>query len=275
MTYLAAVIQLDTGKNIDDNWEQAEHLIRQAAAKGAKLVVLPEHAVYEGRCSNEQARQTYAIAFKRFSALARELRIYLHCGTLFEVGPEGKPYNTSLLFDTKGRLLTSYQKVHLFDVAVEAGPQIQESKTVSAGRRFVVAQTEEVGNLGLSICYDLRFPEQFRLLALEGAQVFVVPANFTYPTGRAHWEVLLRARAVENGAYVLAAAQCGKKSGYLSYGHSMIIDPWGQVLAEAEESPKVLLAPILLEEGKRVRSQLGLFHNRRTDLYRLIGLDFV
>ncbi len=275
MTYLAAAVQLDTKKNIDDNWEQAEHFIRQASVKGAKLVVLPEHAVYEGRCSNEQAKQTYAVAMKRYQALARELHIFLHCGTLFEPGPEGKPYNTSILFDPKGRPVVSYRKIHLFDASVPHGAEVKESSSVSAGHRFVVAQTQEVGNLGFAICYDLRFPEQFRLMALEGAQVFTVPANFTYATGEAHWEVLLRARAVENGAYVLAAGQCGQKSSYLSYGHSMIIDPWGRILTQAGEEPGFVMAPISLEEGKKVRSQLGLFQNRRTDLYRLTGMDFI
>jgi predicted amidohydrolase len=184
-------------------------------------------------------------------------------GSVFEKNGDNQPYNTSMLIAPDGTLVAKYRKAHLYDVAVPGSVPVQESANMAHGDKPVLVNTEELGNLGLTICYDVRFPEIYRLLALAGAEVFFVPADFGFRTGRAHRELLLRARAVENGCYVIAPQQCHKKS----CGETMIIDPWGEVLAKMDMESGVITAEIDTDRVHSTQESLGLFTNRRTDLY--------
>ena len=173
------------------------------------------------------------------------------------------------MINPQGELAARYRKLHPFDVVIPNGPEHRESRQVCPGREIVTVDTGEVGKLGLAICYDLRFGELFRLMALEGAQILLEPANFTMPTGKDHWEVLLRARSIENGCYVLAPAQCGQKPDFQAYGNAMIVDPWGTVIARASDRTQVVTAEIDLDYVAQVRRQLFTLENRREDVYSL------
>lgn len=251
--FLAAALQLRSGADPQTNFRQAEHWIRRAAAAGAALVTTPENTTFLG-----PPAQKLAIAepidgplHQQFAALARELRIHLLLGSVAERGPDPEhSYNTSLLFGPDGDLLGFYRKIHLFDIDLPGGPRFVESASIAPGSTPVVVPTD-LGNIGLSICYDLRFPELYRALVDQGATLLTVPSAFTQKTGRDHWHVLLRARAIENQAFVLAPAQEGRHddAGLRdSYGHSLIVDPWGTVLAECAEGPGMALS--LIDPGR-------------------------
>lgn len=264
------LIQLDTGADAEKNRLQIEHLIKEAAEKGAELVILPEHSDVMGRREKEQAVPVPGPVSRWYGELARKYRLYLHCGSVTEAAEDQEhPYNTSLLFSPSGELLKSYRKLHLFDVTLPDGKGVRESAGVSAGEKAAMAETE-LCRLGMTICYDLRFPELYRLLALEGAELLVVSANFTAATGFAHWEPLLRARAIENSCYVAAVNQCGEKPFFRAWGHTMLIDPWGRISGELDgDHPGLLMGtldPDVLEDTRR---KLPLKENRRTDLYQL------
>ncbi|HEY1761573.1 MAG TPA: carbon-nitrogen hydrolase family protein, partial [Acidimicrobiales bacterium] len=206
---------------------------------------------------------------KQLGALAQELGVTLHVGSLFEQAPaQEKSFNTSVMISPSGDVVATYRKVHLFDVNVPGGVAHIESKNVTPGDQLVVTEVEGF-SLGMSVCFDVRFPELYRALCLAGATVLAVPSSFAVATGRVHWATLLRARAIENEAYVIAAAQSGTTSeGVSSYGHSMIIDPWGEVLAEStQEGEDVLVATLDLDEVARRRSQIAVFELRRPVVY--------
>ena len=196
--------------------------------------------------------------------------IYLHCGSLTEQTPDGIPRNTSLVFGPDGRLLGKYSKLHLFDVELTDGPSYRESDDVSGGGEIVLIETA-LCSLGLSICYDMRFPEMYRLMAEQGAELLINCANFTENTGKAHWEALLRARAIENTCYVAAVGQCGQKPKFRAWGHTMLIDPWGEITAklQQEDEPGLAMGEVDPERLRAVRSQVPSLKNRRTDVYRL------
>lgn len=267
---MAAVIQMDSQNQTEENLRQAAAWIGEAAKKGAKLVALPETVNYIGDDPQGAAEEIPGGAsYCLFSSLALKYGIWLHAGSITEKRERGLPCNTTMVFNPKGELAAVYRKLHPFDVEIQNGPSVRESDRICPGDRIVTVDTETAGVLGLGICYDLRFCEQFRLMALEGAQVFILPADFTARTGRDHWEVLLRARAIENGCYVLAPGQIGRKPNYESYGRSMIVDPWGNVLARAGDAPGVALAELDFDYQRRIRQQLQTLENRRADLYRL------
>ena len=269
MGFLAAAIQMKSEKDWQANLLQAEALLKQAAASGARLAILPENAFYNGRQSQEMAESWTGRTAAWAAAIAKTLGLYLLAGSFFEKNSNGLPYNTSLFLGPDGQRISAYRKTHLFDVDMTQGPSVSESSLASPGEELVLAKANGVGCVGFSICYDLRFPELFRCLALQGAEVFLCPANFTFATGQLHWQLLLRARAAENGAYLIGAAQCGQSPTYRAYGHSMIVDPWGKVLAEGGQEPGVVMAEIDLPEVAQARRQLGMLQNRREDLYRL------
>jgi predicted amidohydrolase len=250
------------------NLAEAERWIREAAGRGARLVALPEVFNWRGEKYRERecAETVDGAAAGRMGLLARELGIYLLAGSILEVIPNGdKVYNTSLLFGSSGELLASYRKIHLFDVDLANGVSLRESATREHGASVVTASTE-LGNLGLTVCYDLRFPELYRGLASQGADVIFVPSAFTAFTGAAHWEPLLRARAIENQSYVVAPDQFGKSAkSFETHGHSMIVDPWGKVLAELPDGPGVVSAEIDLDHLARVRAELPSLRHRRLD----------
>lgn len=197
------------------------------------------------------------------------MRRFVHGGSITEEIPgERRSYNTSVFIGPDGNVLAQYRKLHTFDITLADGTEFRESDRVCPGDQIVTVPTQ-LGIFGMSVCYDVRFPELYRLLALNGAQLFFVPASFTAETGAAHWETLLRARAIENGCYVIAAGQTGKKPAYTAYGHSMLVDPWGNVTVQAETEPGIFYGEIDLDLVRKIRSQMPSLENRRPDVYTL------
>jgi predicted amidohydrolase len=268
MTFTIGAAQLDTQDDKAANRAFIAELARKAGDAGCQLLSLPERMDVIARpAPPPEPLDGETIGCAR--ELAAKHALWIHCGSFLETNPGGKPYNTSVLIDPDGNIAAVYRKLHLFDIDIAGGPSYRESDRVSAGNSVVTAETE-LGRLGLSICYDVRFPELYRIMALEGARILFVPANFTYDTGKAHWECLLRARAVENSCYVVAAAQTGmKRNGIRAYGHSMVIDPWGKIIALMEDGTGLVTAEISTDYIDGVRAQLPSLQNRRTDVYGL------
>lgn len=270
--FIAAAIQMNSQGDKNQNLDMAEQYLLEAVDKQAKLVVFPECMDYCGLdyAGNAESTLESSLAFLRLSQIAREKRVWVHCGSIHEKSKDPKkPYNTSMLIGPDGELHTYYRKLHLFDVNIENGPHIKESSKVTPGSSPVVYDTSEIGTIGFSICYDIRFPELYRMLCLNGAEVLCIPASFAYETGKSHWEALLRARAIEEGCYVIAAGQIGQKAAMNTYGHSLIIDPWGRVLAEAGDESHVIVAEVDLDYVISARLQTGTIINRRKDIYAL------
>jgi predicted amidohydrolase len=264
-----ALVQLDAGSDPEANVDAAVRLADQAAAGGARLVALPEYLQYRGPDDGyrRSARPVPGPFTEAFAEVARRHSCWILVGSLAEASSDpARPYNTSVLLDPRGAIVAVYRKVHLFDVAVDAGPVDLESARVSPGDRLVVADVDGV-RLGLSICYDVRFPELYRGLALAGAEVLTVPANFTERTGRDHWEVLLRARAIENGAYVIAPSQINGPPGQPAFGRTMVVDPWGTVIAQAADRVEIVTAELDTERVAAVRRQIPALANRRPAAY--------
>ncbi len=257
--YLAAVVQMSSGSDRAANLARADALVRGAAGRGAKLVVLPEVFAWRGPREAEAARvePVPGPTTDAMAALARAAGVVLCAGSILEAGPaDGRAYNTSCLFDGDGRLVARYRKRRLFDVDIPGRVTVRESDTRAPGDAAVVAETA-LGPIGLSVCYDLRFPELYRELVAHGAELLLVPSAFTFPTGAAHWEVLCRARAIENQAWVLAANQTGMSPhGFPDWGDSMIVDPWGRVVARAGDGEGLAIAEIDRAYGARVRREV-------------------
>jgi predicted amidohydrolase len=262
---IAAVIQMTSVADRARNLERAEHWIRVAVEAGARFCALPENFAF----MREEARPPHPGAEPLDGPSARFLRdqakhhgIVLAGGSFAEAIPDdARVYNTSLVIGEDGEVRAVYRKIHLFDIDLP-GASLRESAAVAPGEAVAVAQTA-AGCLGLSICYDVRFPELYRELVARGAEVLLVPSAFTVPTGRDHWEVLLRARAIENQCYVAAAAQYGVHSARReSYGRSLIVDPWGTVLATAADGEGIALAEIQLERLREIRRRLPALQHR-------------
>ena len=266
----AAAVQLTATEDRARNLESADRLTREAVAQGAQLVVLPEKWNLLGR-EEAMARHVEPLdgaALTWAREIARELAIDLVAGSVLERPSEqDRGFNTSVHFDRHGERRGVYRKIHLFDVEVD-GRAYRESDGEDAGEEIVVSELWDGVRLGMSICYDLRFPELYRILAVRGAQVVSVPSAFTLATTRDHWEPLLRARAIENQAFVVAANQIGAHpGGYRSGGRSMIVDPWGVVLAQAPDAETTIIADLDLDRLAEVRGQLPSLANRRPDAY--------
>jgi predicted amidohydrolase len=260
-----AVCQVNSRHDRSANLAAAHELLERAAAAGADVAVLPEYVDYLGPVDTEPKPEPTDGEFATsMAATARQLRMWVVAGSFHEYGPDAAhTYNTSLVFDRDGTLAAAYRKIHLFDIDIPGRVSHQESARVAPGAQIVTTDIEGV-RFGLSICYDLRFPELYRQLAIAGARVLLVPAAFTAHTGRDHWEVLLRARAIENQCYVVAAGQTGDhEPGRSCYGRSMVIDPWGTVLAQVPDG--VGLAVTDLDDARvaRIRSELPSLANRR------------
>ena len=266
MKFIVVAIQMLASDDKAANLAEAERWIRYAAAQDARVVGLPEVFVWRGHKKEERAsaEQIPGPTTQRLARLARELGIYLLGGSILEEIPQSqKSYNTSLLFGPQGNVLASYRKIHLFDVDLDGGVVARESDTREFGDTVVVAETE-LGPMGLTVCYDLRFPELYRALATKGAQLVFVPSAFTAYTGKAHWEPLLRARAIENQVYVIAPDQFGKSAkSFETHGHSMTIDPWGKIVAELADGPGIVTAEIDLDYLAKVRAELPALTHRK------------
>jgi predicted amidohydrolase len=266
--FKVACVQLNAGRDIAPNIAAASALIREARAKGAQFILTPENSgMIEPKrpLLLEKARpEADHPALPAFSSLAAELGIWLLIGSLQIKLDATVCANRSFLFDDRGRIAARYDKIHMFDVDLAGGESYRESSRFRAGDRAVLAGTPW-GKLGLTVCYDVRFAYLYRALAQAGASFLTVPSAFTVPTGRAHWETLLRARAIETGCFVFAPAQCGEHAeGRRTYGHSLIVSPWGEVLAEAGEEPGVIYAdidPAKVEDARRMIPALR--HDRR------------
>jgi deaminated glutathione amidase len=246
--FKAACVQLRSSDDVAENISETSQLVREAASRGATFIATPENTTLMAPDGGAKLANSYDEAHDPalpvFAALARELNIRLLIGSLAIKVSDTKTANRSFLFAPDGTITARYSKIHLFDVALTSGESYRESNTVEGGNEAVVADTE-FGPVGLSICYDMRFPQLYRRLAQKGAFLLAVPSAFTVPTGQAHWHVLLRARAIENGAFVIAPAQGGTHAnGRKTYGHSLIVAPWGEVLAEAGTEPGVIVADI-------------------------------
>lgn len=265
-SYLAAAIQMTSLPNLEKNLTEAEELIELAVRQGAELVGLPENFPFLG---DEEAKitqaETIALESEKFlKTMAQRYQITLLGGGFPVPTLGGKVYNTALLVDPSGQELARYQKAHLFDVALPDGNVYHESLQVLAGTQVPpLYVSKDLGSIGLSVCYDVRFPELYRYLTQAGANILFVPAAFTAYTGKDHWQVLLQARAIENTSYVIAPAQTGYHNPLRqSHGHAMIIDPWGTVLADAGDKPGVAIAPIYPSRLAQVRRQMPSLQHR-------------
>lgn len=265
-SYLAAAVQMNSQPNLAQNLAQAEDLIDLAVKRGAELVCLPENFSFLGEEADKlaHAAQIAQQSEKFLKTMAQRYQITLLGGGFPVPTESGQVYNTALLIGPAGEELVRYEKVHLFDVNLPDGNTYKESQTVLAGLNLPpIYPSKDFGNLGLSVCYDVRFPELYRHLSQMGAEVLTVPAAFTAYTGKDHWQVLLQARAIENTCYMIAPAQTGKHYGIRqSHGHAMIIDPWGIILADAGDKPGVAIAAIEPARLEQVRRQMPSLQHR-------------
>jgi predicted amidohydrolase len=258
--FTVACVQTNSARDIEPNIVIVGNLVREARRRGADLILLPENVgMLEpvSRLLCEKARpEAEHLALAAFRRLAQDTGAWLLIGSLAIAVEGGKVANRSLLVDPMGNIVARYDKIHLFDVDLGDGESYRESATIAPGDRAVLAATPW-GSLGMTVCYDLRFPQLYRTLAQRGALFLSIPAAFTRTTGRAHWHILQRARAIENGAFVFAPAQCGTHAeGRETYGHSLIVDPWGEVLADGGEEPGIVLAEVDPEAVARARSRI-------------------
>ncbi len=263
MSYLAAVVQVCSSADPEANWAAVEPLVREAVAAGASFISTPENTLFLGSDVEKASRAEPLTGptCERFSSLADELSVHLLLGSFAERSEDpDRCFNTSVLFGPDGGVISTYRKIHLFDVDVSDDVRFRESDTVRPGSEISVAVTD-LGSFGLAVCFDLRFSGLFARLRQAGAELITVPSAFTATTGKDHWHVLLRARAIETQAYVLAPAQTGRHDGSglrESYGHSLVVDPWGEVLAEVETGIGFAMAEIDLDRVARVRRAIPM-----------------
>ena len=264
--FTVAALQMTSTDDRDSNLKKTKRLLEKGLDRGAKLFALPENFSFMGKEEREKLELAETLekgpSIDFLRNFASRNKVWIAGGTLPIMAGEGKVYNRSIVIDSDGSISAFYDKVHLFDVEIPGGERHKESDTVKGGDKAVTCETP-FGVLGLTICYDLRFPELYRQLTAGGAKIIFVPAAFTKKTGEAHWEVLLRARAIENQIYIIAAAQHGKHNDERStYGNSMIIDPWGKVLARAEDGERVITAEVDLDYLESVRSNIPCLEQR-------------
>ena len=266
--FKAAAIQMRSGENPERNAVDLERMVRDAAGQGATYIQTPEMTGALIRDKEARAASFTSedkdIIVSTSRKLAKELGIFLHIGSTAILRADGKLANRALLFSPEGTVIASYDKIHMFDVDLDNGESWRESAAYEPGTEAVVTEIDGA-RLGFAVCYDLRFPQLFRAEALAGADILSVPAAFTRQTGEAHWHVLLRARAIENGAYVVAAAQGGvHEDGRETYGHSLIVDPWGRIIAEAAHAePGVIVAEIDTAQSSAARKKIPNLRNAR------------
>jgi predicted amidohydrolase len=265
-----AIIQMNSQDDKQANIAAALDLVDRAAATGARLVTLPEVWPYLGPddVSRDQAETIPGPITELLAQRARRHGIYIHGGSIYETRP-GDPgmYNTTVVIDPTGEIIARYSKIHMYDVVLDGVATYQESAAVTPGTETAITEIDGIP-VGLTICYDLRFPELFRILALEGAQAIVLPAAFTLMTGKDHWETLIRARAIENGLYMIAPAQWGTHPpGNWCYGRSMVVDPWGTVLTTAADGVGIAYATVDRSRIATVRRQVPSLANRRPEAY--------
>ena len=274
-TFRAALVQMRCGRSVEPNLDAAETAIRAAAKGGAEYVQTPENTALMELSTKKLFANTQPEegnpAVERFAGLARELKLWLHIGSMAIKLSDTKMVNRSFLMSPEGNVAARYDKIHMFDVDLPGGESYRESKNYQPGEKAVAADLPW-GRLGFTTCYDLRFPALYRTLAQGGAEFISVPSAFTKQTGEAHWHVLLRARAIENGAFIFAAAQGGMHEvGRATFGHSLIVSPWGEILCEAGDGPDVLFADIDPAQVADARARIPSLRHDRT--FKLVSPD--
>ena len=271
MNMKLALCQMQVGTQKEKNLERAEAMIREAKAAGAHMVSLSEffNSPYSTELFREYAEPEGGPTFTRLSGLAAELDIYIVGGTIPELDGD-RLCNTSFIFNRKGELIAKHRKVHLFDIYLKDGISMKESDQLTAGNSITVFDTE-YGKVGVAICYDVRFPEMMRMMALAGAKLIILPACFPVVTGKAHWDLTMRCRAIDNQVYFAAnsAARPKNPEYFQAFGHSCIIDPWGEYRARADEGETIIFGDLDMEYLESVREQLPLLAHRRPELYVL------
>lgn len=265
-----AMIQMHVEEDKLRNIANASEFVKKAAEQNADIAILPEMFNCPYKTSNfpiyaeEEGEECYSL----LSDLAKTYGVYLVAGTMPEKDSEGRVFNTSYAFDRKGQKIGKHRKMHLFDIAVEGGQCFKESETLTAGNEVTVFDTE-FGKMGLAVCYDFRFPELSRLMVDEGAKAIIVPAAFNMTTGPAHWEVMFRSRAIDNQVYTIGVAPSRDvNSCYTSYGNSIIVSPWGDVVVQMDEKEGLSVAELNLDYVEKVRKELPLLAHRRKDIYK-------
>ena len=266
-TFRVALLQMQTGNDLAQNLESVKTMTREAVRNGAQFVLTPEYTLMmdgSGRVMRERALESDGgEPLARLQALARELSIWLLAGSLTLKTESERIANRSYLLGPDGRIAASYDKIHMFDVTLPDGKVIRESSAYCPGNRAVVAETPW-GKLGLTVCYDLRFPQLYRTLAKAGALYLTIPSSFQRATGKVHWHTLIKARAIENACFVFAPAMCGEHPGNRSsYGHSLVVDPWGEVLADGGETPGIVYADVDPARVSKVRGMLPCLEHDR------------
>nr|WP_321501672.1 carbon-nitrogen hydrolase family protein [uncultured Dethiosulfovibrio sp.] len=265
-----AIAQMDSGPHKEINLQKMEGMISEASKQGASFVAFPETSIVmpaTGEDREADSEEVSGPSISRLSEAAKEAGIWVHCGSFPErIEGDKRSYNTSVVISPEGKIAGIYRKIHLFDIDMEGGPSVMESVSYAPGKDVVTVETD-IGTLGLSICYDLRFPELFRMLVLKGARILMVPACFTADTGKEHWEPLLRARAIENQCYVLAPAQTGMKPRYRAHGKSLVVDPWGTITACKADGEGIILSEVDMGRVESIRHSVPCLRNRRPDIY--------
>ena len=268
-----AQIQAHVYEEKSKNLEELERNLKRIKDENIDLVTLGEmfNCPYQTPCFPVYAEMEQGETWQRLSALAKKYQIYLSAGSVPEKDKEGHVYNTAYVFDRQGNQIAKHRKVHLFDIAVKGGQCYQESATLTAGDQITVFDTE-FGKMGICICFDCRFPEIVRLMTLQGARTILVPAAFNMTTGPAHWELMFRGRAVDNQCYMIGTSDArDEQAGYISWGHSLVVSPWGDVVTQMDEKPGIQITEIDLDRVDAIREQLPLLSARRMDLYELKG----
>lgn len=263
--------QMAVSRDKGENLRRAEAALRQAAAQGAQLAMLPEmfNCPYENPCFPVYGEPAGGETWQFLSRMARELGLYLAGGSVPELEGE-RVYNTCYFFSPEGEELARHRKVHLFDIDVPGGQRFKESDTLAAGNQITVVDTP-LGKIGLAICFDIRFSELFRVMGAKGAQVILVPAAFNMTTGPVHWELAFRSRAVDNQCFVAGCSPArDTQASYVAYGHSLVCNPWGTVLAQLDEKAGVQVVALDLDDLAKYRGQIPILSGRRTDLYETI-----
>lgn len=263
----AAMIQMRSGTDVRENIEASSDFITQAVKNGAELVFTPEMTSLldkrPGEVENKAMLEADDMALREYRNLAKSLMVKLHIGSLPILKSNGCLANRSFLIGETGDLLCKYDKIHMFDVDLPDGQVIRESQKYEPGLDAIICPTD-IGIIGMSVCYDVRFPHLYTDLALSGAEIIPVPSAFTVPTGQAHWHVLLRARAIENGCYIVGAAQAGNhQDGRETYGHSLAVSPWGEVIAEGDNALGVVPFEMDLSQVQKTRNRIPNLKNRR------------
>ena len=268
-----AQIQAHVYEEKEKNMEELERNLERIKDENIDLVTLGEmfNCPYQKPCFPVYGEMERGETWQKLSALAKKYQIYLSAGSVPEKDEEGHVYNTAYVFDPQGNQIAKHRKVHLFDIAVKGGQCYQESATLTVGDQITVFDTK-FGKMGICICFDCRFPEIVRLMTLRGARMILVPAAFNMTTGPAHWELMFRGRAVDNQCYMIGTSDArDEQAGYISWGHSLVVSPWGDVVTQMDEKPGIQITEIDLDRVDAIREQLPLLSARRTDLYELKG----